>query len=186
LDINLLGFFMSKYSAQFKLAVVEQYLAGALGFQSIGAQHGVPHSMVRKWVGLYRRHGTDGLRKKFTHYSAEFKLSVLQHMWDNELSYGETAAVFNIRHHAAVGVWERCYHEGGLDSLMPRSRGRPTKMPAAQDPDPSIPPDDAERTREQLVAEVNQLRMEVAYLKKLRALVQSQQPQRAAARKKRK
>jgi transposase len=177
---------MSKYSEQFKLSVVEQYLTGALGFQSIGAQHGVPQSMVRKWVGLYRLHGTDGLRKKFTHYTAEFKLSVLQHMWGNELSYGETAAAFNIRHHAAVGVWERCYHEGGLDALMPRRRGRTKKMPDPKETQPPLPPDGAERTREELLAEVNQLRMEVAYLKKLRALVQSQQSQRTTARKKRK
>jgi transposase len=177
---------MSKYTEQFKLAVVKQYLAGASGFQFLAKQHGVPYSMVRKWVGLFRQHGADGLRKKFSHYDADFKLSVLQHMWANELSYGETAAVFNIRHHAAVGVWERCYHTGGIDALMPRRRGRPTKMPSPQDTKPPLPVDDSERTHEELVAEVNQLRMEVAYLKKLRALVQSQQLPRATARKKRK
>jgi transposase len=177
---------MSKYTEQFKLAVVEQYLAGANGFQSVAKQHGVPHSMVRKWVGLFRLHGADGLRKKFSHYDAHFKLSVLQHMWANELSYCEAAAVFNIRHHAVVGVWERCYHAGGIDALMPRRRGKPKMMPNPQDTKPPLPPDDSERTHEELVAEVNQLRMEVAYLKKLQALVQSQQQQRATARKKRK
>jgi transposase len=40
-------------------------------------------------------------------------------------------------------------------------------------PEPS--PDDEKRTREELLAELNQLRMENAYLKKLRALVQAQQ-----------
>jgi transposase len=177
---------MSKYTEQFKLAVVEQYLAGTNGFQSVAKQHGVPHSMVRKWVGLFRLHGADGLRKKFSHYDADFKLAVLQHMWANELSYGETAAAFNIRHHAVVGVWERCYHTGGIDALMPPRRGRPKMMPTPQETKPPLPPDDSERTHEELVAEVNQLRMEVAYLKKLRALVQSQQQQRATARKKRK
>lgn len=177
---------MSKYTEQFKLAVVEQYLAGASGFQFLAKQHGVPSSMVRKWVGLFRQHGVEGLRKKFSHYDADFKLSVLRHMWANELSYGETAAVFNIRHHAVVGVWERCYHTGGIDALVPRRRGKPTKMPSPQDTKPPLPADDSEHTHEQLVAEVNQLRMEVAYLKKLQALVQSQQLQRATARKKRK
>ncbi|MDH6156412.1 transposase [Janthinobacterium sp. CG_23.4] len=177
---------MSKYAEQFKLAVVKQYLAGASGFQFLANQHGVPYSMVRKWVGLFRQHGEDGLRKKFSHYDADFKLSVLQHMWANDLSYGKTAAVFNIRHHAAVGVWERCYHTGGIDALMPRRRGRPTKMPSLPDTKPSLPVNDSERTHEELVAEVNQLRMEVAYLKKLRALVQSQQLPQATARKKRK
>ena len=177
---------MSKYTEQFKLAVVEQYLAGETGFQLLGQQHGVPHSMVRKWVGLYRLHGADGLRKKFSQYTADFKLSVLQHMWANELSFGRAAAAFNIRHHAVVGIWERCYHTGGIDALMPRRRGRPKKMTNPQDTKPPLPIDDADRSREELVAEVNQLRMEVAYLKKLQALVQSQQQQRATTRKKRK
>jgi transposase len=41
-------------------------------------------------------------------------------------------------------------------------------------PTPAIPPDDDNRSREELLAEVNQLRMELAYLKKLEALVQAQ------------
>jgi len=45
-------------------------------------------------------------------------------------------------------------------------------------------PDDDKRSREQLLAEVNQLRMELAYLKKLDALVQARQSQ--AQKKKRK
>jgi len=45
--------------------------------------------------------------------------------------------------------------------------------------------DDATRSREELLAEVNFLRMENAYLKKLKALVQ-QQEQQTTARKKRK
>jgi transposase len=37
------------------------------------------------------------------------------------------------------------------------------------------PSDDDKRDHEELLAELNQLRMEVAYLKKLQALVQAQQ-----------
>jgi transposase len=59
-------------------------------------------------------------------------------------------------------------------------------MPIPPDTKPDSPPDPAGRTHDELVAEVSQLRMEVAYLKKLRALVQAQQQQRATTRKKRK
>jgi transposase len=93
-------------------------------------------------------------------------------MWDNELSFGQTAAAFNIRNHSAVGRWERMYREGGLDALIPRPRGRAKQMPSpTTKPEPS--PDDEKRTREELLAELNQLRMENAYLKKLQALVQA-------------
>jgi transposase len=72
-----------------------------------------------------------------------------------------------------VGQWDRSYHDGGLPALIPRTRGRPKKMP--QNPNPKPPPkDDQTRTREELLAEVEYLRMENAYLKKLDALIQAQ------------
>lgn len=40
---------------------------------------------------------------------------------------------------------------------------------------PETIPDDDKRSREDLVAELNHLRMENAYLKKLRALIQAKQ-----------
>jgi transposase len=177
---------MTKYDEQFKLAVVEQYLSGTAGYKVLAKAHGLPDSMVKKWVDLHRQHGAAGLAKKFSHYDAQFRRSVLQHMWDGDLSYGQVAAVFNIRSPGCISQWERCYHSGGLDALIPRSRGKPNKMPTPEETKPQLPPDGAERTRDELVAEVNHLRMEVAYLKKLQALVQSQQQQRATARKKRK
>lgn len=176
---------MTKYDDRFKLAVVQQYLSGTAGYSQVAKDHGLCYSILRKWVSLYRLHGSAGLAKKSSHYDAEFRLSVLQHMWDGELSYGQVAAVFNIRSPGSISQWERCYHSGGIDALIPRSRGKPNKMPPPQDIKPQLPPDGAERTRDELVAEVNHLRMEVAYLKKLQALVQSQQQQRATARKKR-
>ncbi len=58
-------------------------------------------------------------------------------------------------------------------------------MPVPLSTQAQTPIDDESRTREELLAEVNHLRMENAYLKKLDALVQ-QQKQREIARKKRK
>lgn len=180
-------FFMSKYDEQFKLTIVRQYLSGTVGFKQIADEHGLPYSSVRMWVELYRAHGTDGLAKKFSHYNVEFRLSVLRHMWDAQLSYRQVAAAFNIRNAGCISHWERCYHDGGLDALTPRKRGRSQKMsiPPKTEP-PEALPNPAGRTHDELVAEVNQLRMEVAYLKKLEALVQAQKQQRTTMRKKRK
>jgi transposase len=175
---------MTKYNEQFKLAIVQQYLSGQAGSGALSALHGIDDSMLRRWLAVYRLHGASGLAKKFSNYNAEFKLGVLRHMWDKHLSYREASAVFNIRNPSSISLWERCYHSGGIEALHPRVRGRPKKMPDSQSPKPDLPTDD-DRSREELVAEVNHLRMEVAYLKKLQALVQSQQ-QQASARKKRK
>jgi len=179
-----LGFFMGKYTAEFKLAVVQKYLEGSMGYRTLAEQFGIAnHSLIERWVGFYRHHGKDGLVKKLTTYSAEFKLSVLQHMWDNSLSKGQTATAFNIRRPASVGAWERAYHAGGPAALKLRRRGQETMLPASDKPE-AIKADD-NRTREELLDEVADLRAEVAYLKKLEALVRSQK-QLPTQRKKRK
>ncbi len=178
---------MAKYNEQFKLAIVQQYLSGTTGFKQFAMERNLPHSTVRMWVELHRLHGTEGLVKKFSHYNVEFRLSVLRHMWDAQLSYRQVAAEFNIRNPACISQWERCYHSGGLDALTPRKRGRSQKMPIPPKTDAAESlPDPAGRTHDELVCEVNQLRMEVAYLKKLEALVQARKQQRATMRKKRK
>lgn len=165
---------MTKYDEQFKLSVVQEYLDGAKGFKSLGIKHGLPPTMVRRWVQWFQAHGMDGLRKKFTSYSGEFKLSVLKQIWENGLSYGQVATLYNIRNPGILSTWERAYRTGGIEALEPRPKGKPNKMatPAAQ---PEVPEEDDKRSREELLAELNHLRMENAYLKKLRALVQAKQ-----------
>ncbi len=176
---------MAKYSEHFKLAVVEQYLDGKVGSGQIEREYGLPQATILTWVKLYEAHGSDGLVKKFSHYDAEFRLAVLQRMWDEDLSCKQVAVIYNIRNPSCIGHWERCYHDGGLDALAPRKRGRPNTMPKPILPKPVPPPKAAASTYDEMVAEVNQLRMEVAYLKKLHALVQAQQKLRATQRKKR-
>ena len=95
----------------------------------------------------------------------------------------QTAVKFDIRDVGMVGRWERAYREGGVEGLVPRPRGKPKSMATAV-PKPDDPADDNNRSREELLAEVNQLRMELAYLKKLEALVQARPKQ--APKKKRK
>ena len=173
---------MSRYAAEFKLAVVLKYLEGSMSYRILAEHFGVPnHSLVERWVGFYRRHGDDGLTKKRSAYSAQFKLSVLEHMWDNSLSKGQTATVFNIRRHATVGDWERAYQAGGLDALKPHRKRRPPMLPPQKKPE--IAKVDDTRTREELLDELEYLRAEVAYLKKLDALVRSRKPSAAAQRK---
>jgi transposase len=57
------------------------------------------------------------LVKKFSSYDASFKLSVLQRMWDDGLSYRQAAAIFNIRNKSCLVDWEKRYERGGLEAL---------------------------------------------------------------------
>lgn len=190
---------MARHDERFKQAVVHAYLSGEGGYRILGVRYAVAPSVVRQWVGHYRQHGDEGLRKKFSHYSADFKLSVLQRMRNQELSFKQAAVLFDLRGGAGVvSGWERRYDEGGLKALEPKPRGRPSKMkpiktpkiPAtlrsAKTPNTHKPVSEqaqAPVTLQALHRENEYLRAEVAYLKKLDALVRAQ---KHAAPKKRK
>jgi transposase len=162
---------MIKHSLQFKLKVVKQYLKGAIGFHSLAREHGIAGPMVRRWVEWYRLHGEAGLMRQKGRYGAEFKLSVLQDMWDNALSQTQAAAKYNIGNPTSIGIWARRYESGGFEALSRPSRRKTQEMPApTSKPEPLR---DEEKPREQLLAELEYLRMENAFLKKLEALVQA-------------
>lgn len=158
----------NRYDEGFKLLVVQQCLHNDTSLREVARQHGLDHSLVRRWRDRYRQHGVAGLRRQYTYHSAAFKLQVLETMWRDGLSQRQAEALFDIRELGAIGRWERQYHSSGLTALEPKRKGRRpmTKKP----PSPPPPPDD-ERSQEELLKELAYLRAENAYLKKLDALI---------------
>ncbi|AVC49250.1 transposase [Rhizobium leguminosarum] len=166
---------MSNHSLAFKLSVVEFYEKGERSAREVGAHFAVDHGTVRKWVASYEAHGVPGLAKKFSHYDAAFKLSVLQRMWKDGLSYRQTAALFDIRNKGCLSDWERRYETGGIDALTSRRKGGPRSMSEPPIPrEPQALQSDEAKSREELLSELNYLRMENDYLKKLEALTRKQ------------
>ena len=95
-------------------------------------------------------------------YTPEFKQMVVETMMREKLSYRETAQQYEIPDHHSVAKWERIYLMEGPEGLYIErrgrgSKGRPTKFPKEVEAD--------------LLKEVQRLRAENAYLKKLQALV---------------
>mgnify|MGYP000072415493 CR=1 FL=1 len=181
---------MARHDEKFKQALVQAYLSGEGGYKTLGDRYAVAPSVVRQWVGHYRQHGDAGLRKKFSHYSADFKLSVLQRMRDQELSFKQAAVLFDLRGGSGVvSGWERSYDKGGLKALEPKPRARPSKMKPLKTPKtpatrqsaktPNTHEPGSEQAQEPVTLEAlrrenEYLRAEVAYLKKLDALVRAQ------------
>jgi transposase len=171
---------MVRYTKQTKLKVIKQYLVGQLGYHRLSAKLGIPAFTIRRWVDAYRLHGDQSLARVREQYGTAFKLSVLQHMWENATTINQTAAVFNIPHPDSIRHWAKRYGEGGSEALgriKAVAPDMPTRLP---------PPEDKpvnELTREELLKRVEYLQMEVAVLKKLEALTQAK---KAAALKMRK
>lgn len=71
---------MTKYSFEFKLKVVNDYLSGIGGYQFLSTKYGLPNiEMVHKWVNAYKEYGTEGLRRKRQNnvYDSDFKLNAV-------------------------------------------------------------------------------------------------------------
>ena len=50
----------AKYSAQEKIAIARQYLAGDAGYGQLGQQYGLPKRTIIHFVNWYRRHYPEG------------------------------------------------------------------------------------------------------------------------------
>jgi putative transposase len=118
-------FFMAKYHARFKLKIVKQFLAGPLGGRLVARQHGLPYSMVYRWVARFQLHGAQGLATAHGRYDAAFRQTVLRRMWRDDLSYSEAAARFGVGNASTIARWERRYHAREVAGMSPSRQPRP-------------------------------------------------------------
>jgi transposase len=161
-------FFMSKYTLEFKIKVVNYCLENKIGFIETAKHFGISNkSSVQKWVRKYMEHGYIGLEKNKQKYDGKFKQIVIEYMHENYLSYRETAIRFNLGGHDIVERWERIYYEKGPQGLYEERRGQRKNMNFK-----SKKKKISKEMEEDLIAENQRLRMENEYLKKLNALVQ--------------
>jgi len=174
---------MSKYTKDFKLEVVRHYLAGSESLRKTANRFEIDHATVVKWVSRFNHNGTSSLDKRYTQYTPEFKLEVLRHMSSKAWSLKQAIAYFNIPEAGTLRKWQKLYTEGGVQALHSRPRGRPKVKPVMAKP--FVPSDKPanELTPKQLQRELEYLRAENAYLKKLKALVQEKKQAQAQERK---
>lgn len=159
---------MSKYTFDEKLEAVLRVINEDTGVNESARILGCPQVSLRQWIGLYKVHGPAALIGSGASYTGEFKVSVVEYMHSNCLSAVSAAAHFGIKSKSSVQKWERIYYEHGPEGLLISvPRGRPSKNMNQKEKKEL-----SEQTKEDLIAEVQRLRMENEYLKKLRALVQ--------------
>ena len=96
-------------------------------------------------------------------YTAEFKKLVVETMQKEKMSYRETARQFEINDDKRVAAWERIYLTEGPEGFAIERRGRSSKGRPSRKLSKEV--------EEDLLAEVQRLRAENEYLKKLQALV---------------
>ena len=177
---------MPKYTKEFKIKLVTEYLSGnSGGREMVAKKYDIPDGTLRNWINKYNSGGFENLSKKlkYNKYTSEFKLSVIQYRQINNTSLRETAEHFNLANGSMVYSWEKAYQQRGLSGLEV-SRGRPRKDMSKSNNklNNNTPINESEREELIRLREENRLlKMKIIYEKKLQALLLEEE---AEARKK--
>lgn len=162
---------MTKFSSELRLKAVSFYINNNVSKGETARIFGVDLSIIQKWIKVYEYHGFEGVLNTNGKYTGDFKIHVVEYMQNQGLSARETAGIFNIPSYTTVCKWEKIYLEKGLEGLYKDNRGRPKKMKREKAKKTELD----KLVEEDLITEVQRLRMENEYLKKLNALVQERE-----------
>lgn len=166
-----------KYSNEFKLMVVKEYLEGKGSYPYLAKKHNISNkSLPSKWVNQYLAFGESGLFRARSHksYPLELKLQALELHKNTEMSQREIANKLNIKNPAQIASWKRAYKKEGIQGLS-KKKGRPrmNKLPK----EPSKPRNlskekELENKIKQLEYELRLEKIKTEYLEALRSLGQ--------------
>jgi len=155
-----------KYSKEFKLECVRKrkngiYIETPPGFK----KRDNFMREIRKWSRIYDSLGEAGLEHGRETLNIDQRLELIRRVENGE-SYSSVALSVGIQDSVLI-KWNRIYTESGIDGLKSLKRGRPSmnkKRPVNKE--------DSDKTKEELLEELEYVRAENEYLKKLSALVQ--------------
>ena len=122
---------MAKYSTEFKMKVVKEYLESNISYKNLSDKYNIPtSSIIKNWANAYKSQGFEGLKvkRKNTQYTLEYKLNVVNLSWPEEMSYQSLANELKINNRSIIR-WVKDFREKEIEGLEPKKRERPSKMP---------------------------------------------------------
>lgn len=169
---------MFRHPFELKLKIVKFVIEGKHSYYQASQHFKIHQEQIRVWCNLYRNSGEDGLKpQKIKKYDGNFKVDVVEYMYANHLSFEKVRMHFKLPSSTIVVLWKQMYDEKGRDYLL-NNRSiavdgmqvkRNKRMRKSSIPNTS---DLTDKSKEELLKEIEDLRMENDYLKKLDALVQ--------------
>lgn len=102
----------SKFSAEEKLKIIEQYLNGKKSAIQLSRIHDLAINTIYEWLTIYRYQGIQGLKpaKRNQSYSKELKLQVVQDYLSRKGSSRELAAKYGLRSSSQLKQWVLKYN----------------------------------------------------------------------------
>ena len=153
-----------RFTKEFKLECIRKYKSGERIDDPGGCKHSTFRHTVVRWARIYDSVGEVGLEHRFKMKTWQDKLALIQRVMNGESL--QSVSIDNAIEESLLSKWFKIFQESGIDGLKLDKRGRPPKM--AKKPKTS----NETKTKEELEKELEYLRAENEYLKKLSALVQ--------------
>lgn len=189
---------MFKYSFDFKFKAVKYVVYGKHSYREAARKFNVHQEQIRVWTNRYRTYGKNGLiPKPIQKYDGKFKVDVVEYMYANHLSFEKTAIHFGLPSSTNVVLWKQMYDEKGAQYLLNNrniaidrvrvNRVKKKKNKQNTNSNTSIKSTSksslkSDKSNAELLKEIEDLRMENDYLKKLQALVQKRTSQQKKKR----
>ncbi|NBD00039.1 helix-turn-helix domain-containing protein, partial [Atlantibacter hermannii] len=156
-----------KYSYSVRLAAVRHYLSTRDSMKETARLFGVGETPLSRWIRAFRQQGEPGLEHRPARaYTAEFRLRVVRYVIRHGYSSADASAHFAIPNETLIRGWIKRYREGGaraLHTVRPGAAMSGKKFIPGTKPISKMTPAELQR-------ELEYLRAENAYLKKLKAL----------------
>ncbi len=152
------------YSVKQKKEVIDYIINNDASLYQAQKKFNINRETIRIWLYRYKHGGNKKLKnsKKYNKYTGQFKVDVVEYMYEHRFSHKKTSIIFMIPD-CLVKEWDLVYRHEGKDVLLKENYMKSKKKKNL---------DLNKKSRAELLEEIEQLRMENAYLKKLRALIQ--------------
>lgn len=166
-----------KYSIRQKELTVVAIEKGKASITSSAIRLGCSRSLIRQWLGHYRSQGKGGLKLRPGCYSGSFRVKVVKHMLEKQLSLTETCSVFGIPNLSTVYRWQIIFNQQGSQALLGLQRGRKKSLMGRRKKQSDVQLSAEAQKLAAMQAELEWLRAENAFLKKLDALIREKEAQ---------
>lgn len=163
-----------KWTIEEKESIIKSILSGSTGVRTVAREKNISTNLIYAWIEKYNNRGISGLNRQISLFDNAFKKSVILDHFENGLSLRSTAKKYNITP-STLCNWFHKYEKMGITAFADDlDHNIVMKISSERDKESKDQTSSFDLTKQER-EELEYLRAENAYLKKLQALVQEKQ-----------
>lgn len=115
-----------RFSKEFKMNIIEEYLTGNYSYQQLGHKYDISHSTASKWINMWY----NGIELKDTKQKREDnsmktykeRIEIVKWVLNNNKNYKKAAEKYNLNY-ALIYKWTQTFLKEGEEGLKYKKRG---------------------------------------------------------------